>query len=234
MPTDVLNSSSRSWHTPADSIPKPVFHAVARRVVMTRYRLLLAGLLVVCSAAVALAAGRAEASAASGQVVIYSNLGPGGSYSVGGGFCVSGLGSSCAVYEAIAMPFTGNGGRVTQIDMALTYSSGTNHATVQVAADNGGVPGQVLGTWSVANQPPFHTCCTLTTVAVSPSISVAAGRKYWVVANPGSNDTFDVWNITYNLLTGSSAINQGSGWTPTYDYLSAFDVLGCPKLCKAT
>jgi len=212
-------------------------------------RRLLSVLVVTGLAAAGVVAGRAQASvhvasrpstvSSSTASVIYSNLGPGGAYYPYDGWCVHGDVSAgvCTGYQKVAMPFTGNGGTVTQIDLALTNSGGTNNATVQLVRDEAGVPGAVLGSWSVANQPPLGGCCALTTIHVSPTIPVGAGKKYWVVAGPGPNnqdDTADVWNWNSQLSTGTYAYNNGSGWTTAQSPVSAFDVLGCGKLCRVS
>ena len=157
---------------------------------MIRQMLLLSAVLVFGSSMGALAAGRPQASAASlavppGQIVIYSNLGPGGLYDPWDSWCVyvnpfpPANPALCAPSpQAVAMAFTGNGGFVTQIDLGLTWEgSGTSTATVQLATDTGyPVPTKVLGSWPLANLPLTHACpCGLVTVHVSPAIPVAAG-----------------------------------------------------------
>jgi hypothetical protein len=180
-----------------------------------------------------------------GSQVIFSNLGPGGAYA-SEGWCVTDINAlvippdSCGYPYTTANAFTGNGGRVTQIDLGLVYDGGTNNATVSLAADDGfGEPGQILGSWPVANQPPYHSCCSLTTVHVSPSMPVGAGRTYWVIVSPGPNanqDTSDVWDANYYGDFGYFAQSQDGGatWSTYYGGQSAFDVIGCSKLCKVT
>jgi len=233
---------------------------------MKRTTRLLAPALLVALAAIAALTGRAQASAthpaqahlggvvhvqssgaagaafATPNQVIFNNLGPGGAYDGGNGWCVNdtaagGGGCGLGPYQKFAGRFTGDGSRVTQIDLALTHWSGTNNATIELAADGGGVPGTVLASWSVANQAPFGSCCVLTTVLASPSIPVGAGRYYWVVAIAGPSITHtgsDVWNWTYGDPNGPTAFNQGGGWIPYGGPTVGFDVLGCAKLCKVT
>jgi len=176
---------------------------------------------------------KAEASVGAPRAVIYDNLGPDNSYSLPGGWCIDGTAAGCGVFAVEAMPFVGNGGRVTQIDLALTYFGGTNAAIVQLAADDGGLPGTVLRSWTVEGMPFYGTCCEVTTVTASPSIPVRAGTQYWVAVLPFAADTSEVWNWTTDDLQGSFASDLGSGWGPYFDHVSAFRVLGCQKLCKA-
>lgn len=184
---------------------------------------------------VPVAKGAAPAAPTSSSV-IFSNLGPGGTYYAGDGWCVEPNAGGCGPYQAVAMPFTPSAGnQVTQIDLGLTHYSGTNDAVIKLQQDNGGVPGTVLGSWPVAGQPPFGSCCGLTTIHVSPTIPVGAGRTYWVVAYPGVGTApTDVWNWSSYLYGTTFAIDQGGGWFDVYDYASAFDVLGCGKLCKVS
>jgi hypothetical protein len=190
--------------------------------------------------------GAAPNNAVSPNQVIFSNLGAGNAYDTVLGWCVTGLTSAPAdgcggsLQRWIGSAFTGNGGNVTQIDVALTYDNGTNGATVQLAADNGsGLPGNVLRSWSVSGQPPVGTCCGLTTLTVSPSIPVGSGKTYWVVVKPAGTSTSDLWDENtvgdYGPVAGN---HNGSGWfsegPPSATLRGAFDVLGCAKICRVS
>ena len=87
------------------------------------------------------------------------------------------------------------GGQITRIDIALSWVSGTNNATVELVQDNGGFPtGQVMGVWSVAGQAPFGGCCAVTTINTGRLIPVGAGRHYWLLAISGPNVQNDTWD----------------------------------------
>ncbi len=146
-------------------------------------------------------------------------------------------GSTPGLFENANAFTPSTGSQITRIDLALTNVSGTNNATVELARDNGGLPGAVIRSWSVAGQPPFGGCCTVTTINVSPLIPVGAGHQYWLIAIAGPNvlnDTWDAWNFTYNgASTGPVMSWNGATWIDnTGSPSSAFDVLGCGKLCK--
>lgn len=168
-----------------------------------------------------------------GAFYIYDNFGPGHSYFCCQGWAVSepnGIGSFSS-----AMSFTpSSSAHVAQIDLALEHVFGTNNATIELARDNGGIPGSVLGSWSVAGQPDAGTCCKVTAVHTSP-IPVNAGQTYWVVAIAGPNpadNTFDVWNWNTTGPTGGD-FYDGTIWYQYGDPTGAFDVIGCGKICKA-
>ena len=187
------------------------------------------------------AGGVADSAAGSslvfGSVVIFSNLGPGGSYSCCVGWTVS-ESASVVGFQRVATPFTPtSGAQVTRIDVALGHLTGTNNATVQLAADNGGLPGAILRTWLVFGQPALGTCCTLTTVNTGTLVPVGAGRQYWVIVTAGpnvANDTWDAWNWNSVGDSGTFAFDTGSGWALAGATRGAFDVIGCSKLCKVT
>jgi hypothetical protein len=219
---------------------------------MIRSRLLLTGLLAVAVAAIALVGGQARAASPTpprvgaappkasvarpavtgSSTVIYDNLGPANNYEQFQGWCIDGTAAPCGVFALIAQPFTGNGGRLTQIDLALTHYGGTNAATVELHADSAGLPGELLRTWSVTDLPPYGSCCPVTSLAASPSIPVGTGKVYWIVVTPGADDTSVVWNWNTQGAAGTWADDLGSGWSPFTGILSAYRVLGCSKLCK--
>jgi hypothetical protein len=235
---------------------------------MIRRKLLFGGLLVVVSLAIAVVAGRAQASPVGGvhnpngvvpraaapsiptpSSTIFSNLGVGGAYNEAGWWCVTDVLSApdfgCGKPFTTANGFVGNGSRVTQIDVALGWDKGSNNATVKLAADDGsgggvfgfGLPGQILGSWSVASQPPIGSCCVVTTVRISPSIPVGAGKRYWVIVAPGPSffhTTSDGWNFNVFDAGGPVAQDNGAGFFGFNNVQGAFDVLSCSKLCKVT
>jgi hypothetical protein len=167
---------------------------------------------------------------------IFSNFGPGRSYDCCSAWDVSEAGTGF-LFET-ANGFTPSaGGQISRIDIALSNLTGTNNATVELAQDSGGLPGAVIRSWSVAGQPPFGSCCAVTTINVSPLIPVGAGHQYWLIAIAGpnvQNDTFDTWNFTYNdANTGPIMQWDGTTWIDRAPNPSgAFDILGCGKLCK--
>ncbi len=168
-----------------------------------------------------------------GAFYIYNNFGPGNAYNCCVGWTVGESGSSVGL-AASAMSFTpSSNAQVTQIDLALGHVGGTNNATIELARDNGGIPGAVIGSWGAAGLPAFGSCCGVTTVHTGTLIPVGAGRTYWVVAIAGpngSNDTWDAWNWNTTGATGGDYYN--GTWYQYGNSTGAFDVVGCAKLCK--
>ena len=176
-------------------------------------------------------------SAPVGSIVLFNNFGPSHAYNSSIGWTVSESGSPPGFFRP-AMAFTpAVNAQVTQIDVALGHLTGTNNATISLARDSGGLPGTILGSFSVFGQPPFGTCCGVATVS-GFLIPVAAGKQYWVIVRAGpniANDTWDAWNLDTVGQTGPVADDTGAGFVSLGAQTEgAFDVIACGKLCKVS
>jgi len=169
------------------------------------------------------------ASLAPGFFYVYDNLGPGNAYFCCAGWTVAGPSSSPGLAVSAMSFIPSRDAEVTQIDLALGNAGGFNGALIQLAGDNGGIPGTALGTWPVHGQPAFGGCCGLTTVHTR-AIPVGAGRTYWVVAIAGNSDTWDAWNDNTTGATGGDFYD--GTWYQYGDATGAFDVIGCGKICR--
>lgn len=161
-------------------------------------------------------------------VTIFSDFGPGNSYTSGIGWTVSGPASTAGFFQSVAMPFTSSGDyQLSQIDIALGFAGGTNSATLTLNSDNSGTPGAVLMTWNLSSLPAFGTCCVVETLTPSSPLLLSSGTLYWVVSNPGTSDTFLAWNLNDMGATGLVELNNGNGFfIAPHSELGAFDVLG--------
>jgi len=161
-----------------------------------------------------------------GAATIYSNFGPGNAYSTTGFYAVSGSASPDGAVT-FAMAFTPSGTfTLTQIDVAITHSSGTNSVSLTLNLDGFGLPGAVLETWSLSSLPAIAACCTVETVTPVGSIVLYPGAQYWLVASAIASDTIDAWAVNTTGAIGPVAENLGSGFVMTSGTLGAFDVLG--------
>ena len=152
-----------------------------------------------------------------GLVTIYSNLGTGTNVYNGG------AGSGVLGRNVPGMPFPewlGNAfvptadHTITEVQVGVTYVSGPNTVILSLNADNGGVPGNVLRTWTFTNLTTFGTCCTLQTAMLNTPLAVTKGTTYWVVLRtlPSNQGTWDVWNDNFKGTQGTFSNNIGSGW----------------------
>ena len=160
---------------------------------------------------------------------IYTNLGPLSSY------------NCCIGKWAQAMPFTvpaGPGYSLTQIEIAMTWESGTNSTLLRLMTDSLGLPGSTLASWTFGPFPIFGTVTTIQpsqTISGITGITLSGGTTYWLAAFPGDSTTRAIWNLNNTLQTGNGAFSTDGGSTwPTgsdngyIDTLSAFAVLGDP------
>src|SRR5262249_4736271 len=103
-------------------------------------------------------------------------------------------------------------GSLSQITIALLYLGGTNAGTVSLRADNAGLPGAVLESFSVTSLPSgdghFHAPLTVTDTLNQPLV---AGTPYWVVASTTTSSHL-AWNLN-NTGATSDAISSDGGTT---------------------
>ena len=159
----------------------------------------------------------------------FSDLGDPPSYNCCSGWTVGGQNSIVGLVRD-ANQFTSlTSGQVTQIDVGLGWVTGTNAATISLWTSVGDLPGSMLGTWDVSNQPNFgSTSNILTTISVGPGISLTAGDQYFLVVE-GAIDTWDAWNLNSQGVTGLLLQDSGNGWNMfPGNTLGAFDVLTSP------
>jgi len=168
-----------------------------------------------------------------GTITVYSNFGAGNSYDCCNGYTESGAGSFTGFNSLQAMAFTNATGHnlfLTQIDLADSFVAGNNSMTLDLYADNGGVPGAVLESWTVNNLSSLGTCCAIVTVFDSAGVVLQNGATYFL-APASDNVTWEAWNWNTTGASGAGAISTDGGatWAPgPYNPNGAFDVLGTP------
>jgi len=104
---------------------------------------------------------------------------------------------------------------INEIDVAVGLAAGANRVVLNIALDNGGVPGTVLGSFPVTGMGDFGDCCQLITAA--SHIHVTGGVPYWmfVSTDEQSVTTWAAWpfNSTDQVDTLNTAVFDGSTWT---------------------
>ena len=130
-------------------------------------------------------------------------------------------------FNSMAMAFTPVfQASLTSIDVAISWSSGTNSVDLTLNTDNSGVPGGVIASWTLNNLPSFGFCCTAETVTATSPIPLAAGTRYWITAAPGAPDTRAIWTNTNTLGLLADQQTLGGPFIPGTSTLSAFGVNG--------
>jgi hypothetical protein len=160
--------------------------------------------------------------------VIYSDFNP-TNVTYQGGWGIYGTSNDLfpGAFNSMAMAFTPVfEASLTSIDVAISWSSGTNSVVLTLDSDNSGVPGGVIASWTLNNLPSFGFCCTAETVMAASPIPLGAGTRYWVTAAPGTSDTRAIWTNTNTLGLLADQQTLGGPFIPGNSTLSAFDVNG--------
>jgi len=170
---------------------------------------------------------KSEPTIPEGTNVIYSNFGPGYSYD-----CCDGWDEFAGYPVAMAFTPTKASYLLLQIHFVMVYFRGTNSMTMQLCADNDGVPGKVLASWRVRNLPQYMEepyLYPIQTLKAPSPIELGQGQQYWLVPLPDPGAELG-WNGNYDDIGGNIAFSDDNGatWETEYYWNGAFDVLGVP------
>ncbi|MCE5325711.1 MAG: PEP-CTERM sorting domain-containing protein [Planctomycetaceae bacterium] len=181
--------------------------------------------LVACILAVAVS----SVSAFGATQVIYSSFGPGDSFSNDGAAGIGGT-ASFRGFQSVANAFTVSGGdfQLGKIEVATVWDSGTNSLVVSVAADNAGIPGTTIESFSLSGlmtgEPGSIVSMTST---LHPLLS--NGSSYWVVLEAGAEDASAAWCDSLLSVEGTHAWDEGNGWQSVTSKPQAFRVTAVPE-----
>ncbi len=148
---------------------------------------------------------------------LYTNLGTGSSvYNCCSGWTVSGTGSIGTSFTSANEFSPTASGSVGEIDVAVGLVEGTNSFYWDVDANNNGVPGAVLASFTgLSSSTTFGSCCGLVSITGISGLSLTAGTDYWLVLGPTSTSatTWEAWNFS-NSATGNDdySTNGGQSW----------------------
>ena len=163
---------------------------------------------------------------------LFTTLGPGNSYSLGGWS----IGGSDYGSAEIGNSFTlGSAADISDAILALAYIYGDNAPIdLSIESDNGGSPGSVLATLTqVGTIPPLLQNDVLvgggliTFTCTGVACDLAAGN-YWLVASETDSTTLQDWLDTYNNApTNLAQASDGGPWIINPDYAeTAFQMDG--------
>lgn len=152
---------------------------------------------------------------------IFDNIGfkyPEGLYFCCYGNTISGPSSQIGQTVWPASQFTPEGdATIKTIDVALGWVSGANRVVINIAKDDGGIPGKVLGSFAVTGLGVFGDCCQLAEVTGNVKIKVKGGAPYWIFISTDdqSKNTWAAWpfNSTDQVNTINNAAFDGTSWT---------------------
>lgn len=153
-------------------------------------------------------------------ITIFSDFGPGETYSDSGGVYIAGP-DSYAGLATTAWAFASDGVYdVTQIDFALTNFDGTNSAIASLWTNVSGSTGVELGSWAVSDQPSGLGVTTITGIT---GVRLNSGSSYFLQLEAGAADTLDGW---WDNTQGYVAQGAYHGVFDTVSRAGAFDVVG--------
>ena len=150
--------------------------------------------------------------------------------------------------QTLGMAFSPSGSYLmNSVSVALGLLSGPNSIALSLRSDSGGVPGDILESWSLTGLPPWpgltpggRDIVTYPPTTVNSSITpvLEDGEQYWLVVAPGDPATHAGWSWNQNpagpYLRGTvgllSSINPPDTWQlyPDSSHFSAFKVFGSP------
>jgi len=150
---------------------------------------------------------------------VFSNIGykyPDGLYFCCFGNTISGPNSQIGDTIWPAAEFTpASDATIKEIDVALGWVSGANRVVINIAEDDGGVPGNVLASFPVTGLGVFGDCCQL--AQATGKVKVTGGTPYWIFisTDASSMTTWAAWpfNSTDQVDTINTAGFDGSTWT---------------------
>jgi hypothetical protein len=154
-------------------------------------------------AAVALSIGICGVSRAA---VVYTNLGPGDSYANSSGLSVD------AGHSVAASFIPTSSANLAEVDLALQYiNGGSRTATMLLAADNAGSPGETLENLSDATAIAQFGTTNTDSLAVSLSTAhtpLVAGTRYWIIAEGQHNPTTNINTLDSRNSTPPATIRR--------------------------
>jgi hypothetical protein len=158
------------------------------------------------------------ATVAKGDIV-FTNLGPGGTFDCCGGYGING--SSESPEYAVAAEFVPTADFLfTDAELALSVNAGTASADVYLMTDASGVPGTILEQWTVSGLQPTPTG-TLFTVDSILNLELQTGVPYWLAVTAPDATSSVSWrrNSTDDLTSGSNvaALISSSSLTGPWD-----------------
>ncbi len=164
---------------------------------------------------------QSSVDADSGLTVIFSTLGPVNDvYNGEGGWIVAGPEDTYTNQQQdVAIPFTPKAdSTVTQIKLPIQYYGyGTNNATIEIAADNAGLPGNILAKRDLKGLPDFGVgCCKLSVWNLATGVELSASTQYWIVATTDKESTTSayVWDYNWKGTISSIGVQDNlGGWS---------------------
>ena len=141
---------------------------------------------------VSLLSGFLIASRADANPIVFSNLGPGGTYDGSSGWIVGEIGHDFDQATSFVVNTTA---KLDFLELGVGFEGGTNALTVWLMTDDGGLPRTIIESFQLFNVPTFGSSSTLLTTATSalhPWLLTAT--VYWVAVSATQPQSLFAWN----------------------------------------
>lgn len=149
---------------------------------------------------------------------IFTTFGPGQTFDLASSYGVASVQGVASSFQPL---FTAT---LNVIDVAMSYSSGTNSFNIILAANGSGVPGATIESFNVTGVGGVGTIETVNST-LHPLLST--GTTYWIEVLPGSANSVGAWNRNNQGLLGNQALLSSGSWNAQVgDRMNAFDVQG--------
>lgn len=113
----------------------------------------------------------------------------------------------------------------SQIDLSLFQGSPVTNYSISLTADNGGLPGSPLETWTI--QLPIGGP-NLETFLSQGDTMLEGGKQYWITVSVLDDTSAGAWSFNGLNLVDNVAFDLGDGWVNIPAAVPAFDVIGNP------
>lgn len=187
-----------------------------------------------CAAILVLVCASAGPQAARADIVLYSDLGPGGTYDTTTSYPIGNDFSGGT--DVYLMQFTTTGGPadLSSITVALGEIGALGDSVnVSLLSDSGGSPGSVLETSQAAVTSDFFAGGSLVTAtSASPSLLLQSGTTYWVEVSAVTPANSFGWFFNSTGASGTVGSSLDGGMTFGFNpgTLGAFSVNGTPQV----
>jgi len=111
----------------------------------------------------------------------------------------------------------------SQIDLSLFSGSQVSNFSISLTADNNGLPGNPLESWTL--QLPIGGP-DLETFLSQGNTVLEGGKQYWITVSALDDTTAGAWSYNGLDLVDNVAFDLGDGWVNIPAQVPAFDVIG--------
>jgi hypothetical protein len=153
--------------------------------------------------------------------MVFNNFGTGNSYDTGAG---QSIGTASFQEQGGMFQVSGGSFMLDSVDTAISFSSGTNKATLSLYSTSGGSPTTMLESVTVTPFAKFGTPFKPPAFTFSGTTLLQDGESYALVASAGNSNSSMMWNFNNMGDKGSVSKIAGGVWSSSIGTAPAFRV----------